>query len=130
MCTDGEYPALVLEYCGGGSLERYIQTHLNTITDAELIKIARDIALGMKYLHKSGIIHRDLGTCTCQLHSFKLVLITFPIALRNILLVGGGPTGSLPHCKISDFGLSREYRADRTHTDAHSGLPIRWMVRA
>jgi serine/threonine protein kinase len=58
----------------------------------------------MRHLHRSGVIHRDL-------------------AIRNVLLNGSSP----PTCKISDFGLSRQWDSERSMTDSTSGLPIRWM---
>ena len=79
---------IVMEYMVLGSLEGLM---MKKVLSGELkIRYVREICYGMRYLHSSNIIHRDLK-------------------LSNVLVVSddvGYSDGVI--CKISDFGTSRE----------------------
>ena len=79
---------IVMEYMVLGSLEGLM---MKKVLSGELkIRYVREICYGMRYLHSSNIIHRDLK-------------------LSNVLVVCddvGYSDGVI--CKISDFGTSRE----------------------
>jgi tRNA A-37 threonylcarbamoyl transferase component Bud32 len=80
--VEESHTAIVLEYCGGGSLDKVLANKDRIITLEQMMKWIRGIAAGMLHLHKHNVIHRDL-------------------AARNILL----DNNDVP--KISDFGMSR-----------------------
>eukprot|EP01122_Echinamoeba_exundans_P011348 TRINITY_DN4480_c0_g1_i1.p1 TRINITY_DN4480_c0_g1~~TRINITY_DN4480_c0_g1_i1.p1 ORF type:complete len:1551 (+),score=222.69 TRINITY_DN4480_c0_g1_i1:79-4731(+) len=106
MCQELGNFSMVMEYCSEGSLDHLLHDRgidaRNSLSEAEIYKWARGIALGMRHLAASGIVHRDL-------------------AARNILL----DSNLVP--KISDFGFSRVIGANSTgKTNATIG-PIRWM---
>jgi hypothetical protein len=71
----------------------------------QLVKFGYQIAIGMEYVSKQGIVHRDLATRNCML--------TWDM---NI--------------KVSDFGLARmlEEGKDYYRMGQGSALPIRWMA--
>jgi AXL receptor tyrosine kinase len=71
----------------------------------ELARFGYQIALGMDYVSRQGIVHRDLATRNCMLTSDA-----------NI--------------KISDFGLARvlEEGKDYYRMGQSSAMPIRWMA--
>ncbi|VDD82854.1 unnamed protein product [Mesocestoides corti] len=73
---------IVLEYCPGGELFRYLETECFLMEDAACFYIS-EIALAIGHLHSLGIIYRDLKP-------------------ENILLDKDG------HVKLTDFGLSKE----------------------
>jgi len=73
---------LVLEFVNGGELYFHLQLDGNFGTDRTRFYSA-EIVLALEYLHKSGIIYRDLKP-------------------ENVLIDGDG------HIKITDFGLSKE----------------------
>lgn len=73
---------IVLEYCPGGELFRYLEREGFLLEDAACFYIA-EIALAIGHLHSLGIIYRDLKP-------------------ENILLDKTG------HVKLTDFGLSKE----------------------
>eukprot|EP00249_Psilotum_nudum_P024257 c29136_g1_i2 orf=571-1098(-) len=50
---------LVLEYCAGGDLARYIQRH-GRVTEATARNFMQQLGAGLKALHVSNPIHRDL----------------------------------------------------------------------
>ncbi|VDN09508.1 unnamed protein product [Dibothriocephalus latus] len=73
---------IVLEYCPGGELFRYLEREGFLMEDAACFYIS-EIALAIGHLHSLGIIYRDLKP-------------------ENILLDKAG------HVKLTDFGLSKE----------------------
>lgn len=75
---------LVMEYCGGGTLEDFIKTQ-GPLPEDESRHFVRQLALGLKFLRDKGIIHRDLKP-------------------ENLLLSSDQGTASL---KIADFTFAR-----------------------
>ena len=71
---------IVTEYCEDGDLRNFIKRK-RRVSEAEALKILRDIMNGFKYLCNHEIIHRDLKPA-------------------NILIHNG-------RCKISDFGFAK-----------------------
>lgn len=103
VSLDGAYPCIVLEFCGGGSLDSLM--HKGAVLSAEKKReYALKIAFGLIHLHNNHIVHRDL-------------------AARNILLANDGSP------KVSDFGMSRVIQDEEAKgkTKANVG-PLRWMV--
>jgi predicted Ser/Thr protein kinase len=104
VSTDGQAPAIILEYCPGRSLDETLFNKSKKITAAYQNRLIFGIAKGLLHLHLNNIVHRDL-------------------AARNILLSGDG------EAKISDFGMSRivESTIQEGTTKTNIG-PIRWMA--
>ena len=73
---------LVTEFCSGGALSSYLRRTRPVLPHAEQLRLALHVARGMDYLHRSGVIHRDLKAA-------------------NLLLDDRGV------CKVADFGLAR-----------------------
>ena len=91
---------MVMELCVNGSLDNYIAEHESVDVDWEQrTDFAVDIATGMNYLHKLGVIHRDLK-------------------LGNVVL------DENDRGKITDFGLSVVKTASQTSMQLdESGTP-------
>jgi Serine/threonine protein kinase len=51
---------IVMEYMAGGSLQTYVQENFHNITFEEKIYLAKQILLGLAYLHENNIIHGDM----------------------------------------------------------------------
>jgi len=103
VSVDGPYPAIILEFCQNGSLDKLLFDNDRVMTIETTLKLVGGIARGMLHLHQNNIVHRDL-------------------AARNILLHQSGDP------KISDFGMSRFIKSGETgQTKAIIG-PIRWMA--
>ncbi|XP_039541897.1 non-receptor tyrosine-protein kinase TYK2 isoform X2 [Pimephales promelas] len=81
-CTElgGQVVQLIMEYLPLGSLREYLPKHRLGI--AQSLLFARQICLGMNYLHTQRYVHRDL-------------------AARNVLVENEGVV------KIGDFGLTK-----------------------
>lgn len=55
---------IVSEYASGGSVHTLMKPRLQQlktgIEEKYIIPIARELALGLKFIHEAGVIHRDL----------------------------------------------------------------------
>jgi hypothetical protein len=79
-----QWPFLVLEYVGGGSLEEWILAHPDDRAPLYKDEIIEDVVRGLSQAHQEKIYHRDLKPA-------------------NILLTAG----SVAQAKIADFGLAK-----------------------
>jgi serine/threonine protein kinase len=85
-------PAIVLEFCEGGSLLAALRSKDVQWTLEKQLKVASGTAAGVAHLHKCGIVHRD-------------------IAARNVLLASLDSMVA----KVTDFGMSKaQAEADST----------------
>jgi serine/threonine protein kinase len=75
-----DYEYVVLEFCDGGTLTDYHKK--NKLSIQEILEIVYQIGIGVEYLHRIGITHRDMK-------------------LDNVLKMG-------KHYKIADFGFATE----------------------
>jgi predicted Ser/Thr protein kinase len=103
VSVDGQFPALVLEFCAGGSLDKRLYDQASPLSYADKLRLVVGISKGLFHLHNNNIVHRDL-------------------AARNILLSGTGDP------KISDFGMSRLVNDNKGNTTKSNVGPIKWMA--
>ncbi|XP_066509320.1 discoidin domain-containing receptor 2 [Hoplias malabaricus] len=115
VCVQSDPLCMVTEYMENGDLNMFLSqreiestlTHANNIPSvsmADLLHMAVQIASGMKYLASLNFVHRDLATRNCLLD-------------RQLTI------------KISDFGMSRNlYSSDYYRIQGRAVLPIRWMA--
>ncbi|XP_041668611.1 leukocyte tyrosine kinase receptor isoform X2 [Cheilinus undulatus] len=103
---------ILLELMTGGDMKSFLRQNrpragqTSFLTMQELLRMARDIALGCRYLEENHFIHRD-------------------IAARNCLLTCPGPDRV---AKIGDFGMARDiYRASYYRKGGRAMLPVKWM---
>ncbi len=73
ISLDGAYPCIVLEFCGGGSLDKLVTNTESTVTDAKRKEFALKIAYGLIHLHNNNIVHRDLAARNILVSSFDLL---------------------------------------------------------
>lgn len=89
----GDQMCVLTEYCQGGDLFQILHKRKDIfISWEQKLKMCQDIAVGMNYLHSNNYIHRDLKSLN--------LLLTSPL-LR--------PSDNVS-IKISDFGLSKEFK--------------------
>ncbi|KAG1730478.1 kinase-like domain-containing protein [Suillus lakei] len=99
----GLLPALVSPWMENGSLDSYLKKR-GHVSKADKLRMLRQIAAGLEYLHDKGVVHGDL-TCT------------------NVLIDGDG------RLCLADFGLSM-ILAESQNTTFNSCHPgnVRWMA--
>src|ERR1043165_3910580 len=71
---------LVMEYADGGNLRKYLQNQFSTLTWNDKIKLAYQIAEGIKYLHGENILHQDLHSKNIVIHQGEAKIIDLDIA--------------------------------------------------
>ncbi|XP_063628436.1 LIM domain kinase 1 [Cydia splendana] len=66
---------LVTEYVAGGTLYNLIQDTSTELSWTERVRLARDVAGGVGYLHRMNVIHRDLNSHNCLVREDKTVIV-------------------------------------------------------
>ena len=117
-CRSGKgVSCILIEFCNKGSLEDYLKSRGNRISDEQRIDFSLQIAKGMEYIHSKDILHFDL-------------------AARNVLM--SESTDEILTLKIADFGLSeqlengkkeKEYTIDNTGEKKYKPLKLatKWL---
>uniref|UniRef100_A0A3B4ZAH7 Tyrosine-protein kinase receptor n=1 Tax=Stegastes partitus TaxID=144197 RepID=A0A3B4ZAH7_9TELE len=100
---------ILLELMTGGDMKSFLRQNrprTSSLTMRELLRMARDIACGCRYLEENHFIHRDIAARNC--------LLTCP-GLDRV-------------AKIGDFGMARDiYRASYYRKGGRAMLPVKWM---
>ncbi|KAF9417355.1 hypothetical protein BGZ76_004539, partial [Entomortierella beljakovae] len=92
MRTSGDY-GMVLQFASKGSLRDFLSQHFDSLDWTGKVRLARDVAAGISFIHQDNICHHDL-------HS------------RNVLIDQSG------RALITDFGLSRYLN----HASSNNGV--------
>jgi protein-serine/threonine kinase len=99
---------IVSEYASGGSVNTLMKpTHAVKepgpgLPEKFIIPIARELALGLKYVHEAGVLHRDLKT-------------------NNVLILEDG------RVQLCDFGVSGTLEPQKSKRSTIVGTPA-WMA--
>ncbi|KAF0558602.1 kinase-like protein [Gigaspora margarita] len=107
---------LISEFANNGTLREYLQK--NKVEWPEKIQLASQISKGMYYLHRIGIIHRNLHTSNILIHNRNVKISDFGISknLDSIAATSSKkPYGVIPFidpCKLEDPGYPYDKRSD------------------
>src|SRR5690606_3767645 len=103
----GHEPYLVTRFEEGGSLADHIE-RVGPLSPRVAAGILRQVLLGLDVAHQRGVVHRDLKP-------------------DNVLLAQHVPADTIPHVRITDFGIAKissGHLGDRlTRTGAFVGTP-------
>ncbi len=75
MVETDRYIGIILEYASGGELFDYILNH-RYLKDGSARRLFAQLVSGVGYLHKKGIVHRDLKLENLLLDSNRNIIIT------------------------------------------------------
>lgn len=94
-CHDGRH-FVAMQHAEGGNLAQYIMQH-GPFTEEKALELAIEVATALEYVHRHGVLHRDLNPA-------------------NLLLDGDG------RVLLGDLGLSKDLEHDLRLTCAGMGL--------
>ncbi|OSX68456.1 hypothetical protein BU14_2770s0001, partial [Porphyra umbilicalis] len=93
---------LVSEWCGGGDLRSALRRRPGgTLTRAEGVRLLSQLAVAIGYLHRLGVVHRDIKAENVMLASAP------PVG------ADGGPDLSAAVLRLGDMGLAKKLPAGR-----------------
>ncbi|KYN32684.1 STE20-like serine/threonine-protein kinase [Trachymyrmex septentrionalis] len=93
---------MLIEYCDGGAVDSIMVELEKALTEMQIAYICQHMTLGLTFLHKSKVVHRDLKA-------------------GNVLLTMAGGV------KIADFGVSAKNKHTLQKHDTFIGTPY-WMA--
>ena len=92
--AEGSQPHIVMELVKGEPLDELLQRR-GRVSQAEGIRIARDIALGLGEAHRTGLVHRDIKPANVLLtHTGRAKVIDFGLGQEHPY--GSGPDAARP----------------------------------
>eukprot|EP00752_Nemacystus_decipiens_P017025 g15243.t1 len=100
--TIAPHLCMVVELASGGSLWQYLHSTREPLPHAQQTAFLYDIARGMSFLHKKGILHRDLKSA-------------------NVLVFANH------RLKLCDFGLSRIKEESSSRSKAGAVGTFQWL---
>lgn len=101
-CTIAPHLCMVVELARGGSLWQYLHSTREPLTHGQQAAFLYDIARGMSFLHKKGILHRDLKSA-------------------NVLMFAND------RLKLCDFGLSKVKEESASRSKGGAVGTIQWL---
>lgn len=89
---DSRFIYIVMEYCGGGDLSRYIKSHIQ-LPEHICQRFLQQLAAALKFLRSKNVAHMDLKP-------------------QNILLTHASK-GHAPILKLADFGFAQKFSSEQ-----------------
>lgn len=100
--NDGASDFIVMEYCDGGDLKRYLQGHGGRLPVARAVEVTQALLRALDYAHQHNVIHRDVKP-------------------HNVMLCGARGK-EFQSVKLADFGIARALSSDtQTQTGTFVG---------
>lgn len=96
FCSDANYIYIIMEYCGGGDLSKFIKSR-QRLSEATCKQFLQQLALALRFLRSKDVAHLDLKP-------------------SNILLVNASGSQKAPVLKLADFGLAQHFSEEEKRT--------------
>ncbi|NDC63029.1 MAG: hypothetical protein EBZ59_03380 [Planctomycetia bacterium] len=122
---------IATEFCSGGSLAGWLQTHPDPLPPRDAARLVRALAGAVACAHAAGVVHRDIKPA-------NVMLLPVPAGTEPLLRAPPGapdkPAGNGFTVKLGDFGLGKLHDGDETdpltqltRSGASLGTPA-WMA--
>ncbi|GES75235.1 kinase-like domain-containing protein [Rhizophagus clarus] len=97
--TDTKEYLLIMQYADGGNLRQYLKHKFSELIWEDKVKLAYQIAEGIKFLQGENILHRDLHSGNIVIHQGEAKIIDLGIAksTETQTNIHSGLFGSLPY---------------------------------
>ncbi|RIB26208.1 kinase-like domain-containing protein [Gigaspora rosea] len=126
--NNGNYN-MILDYANEGTLREYLKTNFTLLQWTDKLRIAKEIALGLLFLHDKDIIHRDLHSKNIIIHQRQAKITDFGLAkqmnemsMTSNSIVHGMTAYIEPQCFIKS-----RYKRDK-RSDVYSFGQILWEI--
>lgn len=100
------YPAIIYEYCDGGTLQDFNQANGDSIDESTAIKLFALVTDALAFAHNRGVLHRDIKPSNILLHA-----ASYRGDAHSFEFKGRWWTP-----KLADFGLAKVYGEGNTET--------------
>ncbi|RIB23395.1 kinase-like domain-containing protein [Gigaspora rosea] len=123
------YYNMVLQYADDGTLREYLMTNFTKLQWTDKLCMAKEIALGLLFLHDNNIIHRDLHSKNILIHhrlpkiaDFGLSKQMNEMSMTSNSIIHGMPAYAEPQCFVND-----KYKRN-IKSDVYSFGVILWEI--
>jgi serine/threonine protein kinase len=118
--NQGKFHYSVMEFIEGESLEDKVKLTSKGLPESEVLKLAEQLFVVLKYIHSQGVVHRDLKPDNVLIRkNGRISLIDFGIA-KNFRT--GFGTRHLARAASSYYSSPEQYHAGKGYTDFQSDI--------
>jgi serine/threonine-protein kinase len=106
---DGDLPYVILEYVDGRTL-REILVERKQLSEVEVLKLAKGMARGLRFIHNAGVCHKDLKPDNLMINKegvVKLLDFGFAENVKAFRLFRRSLEGSLPYMAPEMFSTKK-----------------------
>ncbi|KAF0557928.1 kinase-like protein [Gigaspora margarita] len=128
ITSDPPCIGIVMQFAEGGDLRHYLKKKFSNLRPTDKLRIAKEIVLGIEFLHNNNIIHADLHTKNILVHKGKMMIADFDHSIfRNSESIERDVRGNLAF--TDPQALNSLYKFTYTpESDIYSLSVILWEI--
>ena len=107
---------IILEYCNGGDLKKYMQDNQHPLNEFYIQKIIQQLAPAIEYMHTNNIIHRDLKLENILLNFDQYINVPTDGNLPPKIEFKDKSLNKTFTIKIADLGFSKDLMKDNSNS--------------